>query len=153
MSKPDDVMLLNKIGHIKLEYLGLETNFNRLYEEGWNIKEDKGYSSANDWINSDKSNDYLYLRHPVHKLMMRVKKTIDRNAANPNDVMYKYSVDFLTHEKNHKVKPPKYVSERNYTEDDIQPMLDTIMAIQAKRPRKRKTLPQADVLSFIQRTA
>lgn len=123
----------------EINYLGWRTTFGELKQAGWLFETKHRYRNWRDSKNSSASHDYLYARHPDHTLICRIR-FIDKNH---NSVV----VDYLTHEKNVRTKPQKYWDfDERYTEDDIPKLLEIISSIQAKRPTKRKKLPQAEIL-------
>lgn len=124
----------------KIEWLGFVTNITALKYAGWEVTNKSKYKNWRDSENSEASHDYLYLRHSVHRLIARIRYT-------PYEVV-NGNLDFLTHEKNQRVKPPRYVSERDYNESDIQPMLEAIIEIQKQRPKRSKQLQSAYVIKL-----
>jgi hypothetical protein len=144
-----EVSLLSKI-----RWLGWETNLLYLQQAGW-VWEIKTAHFSNAL-----QNNYLYIRHPDHKLIGRAKITKSVVLLNLWSID---ALDFLTHEKNQRIAKKIYQTEevvtiplkefqyikQDLTEDDISPMLEAILKIQANRPRRRIELPEAEILEFM----
>lgn len=124
----------------KIEWLGGMFTISAMLSNGWDITHKPKYKNWRDSLNSRESNDYLYFRHPIHKLVGRIRYWPGHPIIG--------KLDFLTHEKNQRIKPPKYIEHRDYSESDIEPMLKTIISIQKKRPKRRKILPEAEIFEL-----
>jgi len=120
-------------------WAGWETNWKNLRSAGWEIILKQSYSNWKKPQDTHASRSKIYIRHPKSKQMGR----IILNSDNVRDGYYE--LEFLIQECNQRVKPPKYVKERQYNESDIEPMLEAIVSIQSKRPKRKKPLPNADI--------
>jgi hypothetical protein len=59
-----------------------------------------------------------------------------------------WGLDFMTLERNGVLrKRPIYIA-KDLSESDIEPLLNAIRAIQDKRPKRSRTLPEADVIKL-----
>ena len=130
---------------LKISYLGMSSTIGELKIAGWEVKVKEGHRR---WFGA---NNYLYLRHSKDNLIMRVKLSI-RNI--PGGVYWECGeIDFLTNERNSRKKSILYheieYKKLEMTEADIEPMMEAIIAIQAKRQKVPKELPEADILEFM----
>ena len=107
---------------------GWNTTLSFLGNAGWVISSRKKYEK------SAKSNYYIYIRHPVLKLVGKIEDG---------------KVLFLIPEKTLRIKPPRFTDERECTEDDIIPMLQVIASLQPTAVRKKLEPTQADILEFM----
>lgn len=124
----------------EIRWRGWVTSISALKADGWVFTHKSKYRNWRDSKNTSAANDYLYLRHPILKMIGRIK--ILEHASDC------WVLDFLTPEKNQRSKPPKYTEYRDYSEEDVQPMLDIIAEIQSRRPKRRKKLPSAEVFEL-----
>jgi hypothetical protein len=122
-----------------IEWFGWSTSLSKLVENGWQITLKPKYDNWRDFKNTKASSNYLYLRHPILKLIAKIK------YQTGNAHLVSGHVEFLIPEKTRRIKPPKFIDQRDYCESDIEPMLEAIISIQKKRLKKRKELPSADV--------
>lgn len=131
MFEPDDVSFI--------EWFGWSTTLSDLKSNGWEIDVKPKYENWRRPSDSMASSNYLYLRHPALKMLAKIKYTAgEAHIINGH-------VEFMIPEKTHRIKPPRYIDERQYSEDDIAPMLNAIVEIQSKRPRRKKSFPSADL--------
>lgn len=125
-----------------ITFQGLETTIGALKKHGWEITIKKRYINWRDMKNSELSNDYLYIRHPIHKLLIRVKY---------QDILpLKNVADMMISERNTPTSQRRAFYAYTWCEKDLEWLFTVIGSIQAVRKRKRRQLPQADILSFLE---
>lgn len=122
-----------------ISWCGWRATINELKAEGWIFSTKPKSDNWRDSGNSSASNDYLYLRHPVMKMVGKLRYIEGKT---------RYALEFLYHEKNGKIKPPRFIEQRNYSEADIEPMLEAIIAIQKRRPKPKRMPADDNVLRF-----
>ena len=125
-----------------VEWEGFSATIGGLKSLGWIFSSKPSWGN---WRKNKRIYHYIYLRHPILKMVGRFRKKFDDDSKI-------YTLDFLTLEKTQRIKPPKFIEQRDYTPDDILPMLKTISQIQETAYGKRKVkLPEADILEFAMR--
>ena len=144
-----------------LEWEGWHTTLGELKSKGWVISEKLAYDNWKQSTDSAASHDKIYLRHPVHKTIGRIKFS---REDEPGKLSYlynlygdrfchqvnRYTLDFLAQECNKWVKPPRWIEEKEFTQDDIPKLMNIILDIQEKTKRRKqptkKILQQAEIL-------
>lgn len=174
----DNPFILN-LGSISINWNGWTTNSTALQTNGWLLTRRPAYKNWRDPINSDASNDYLYLHHPETHMLARLKRNVLINGAYELDFMLsekaatktlgflgaryeeknklKQQIHKLEHEVDklntylndyeEKMSDAQLTLYKQYGEEDIDFLLETILAIQNKRPKVKKSLPST-IISF-----
>lgn len=132
--------------NIEVFYMGFTSTISELLKNGWEMHEKLPYTNWHDTVNSKKASHYMFFHNKKQGMLAKLKLKINADTLSLPEGG---ELEYMTIQKYHRIKPPKYTEKRDYTEDDIAPMLEAISAIQAKRPRKRKETPTADILEFV----
>jgi len=167
------------LGNKRVSWNGWCTDATELHNNGWTATLKPKYNNWRDPINSDASNDYLYLHHPETHMLARLKRNVPINGAYELDFMLsekaatktlgflgaryeeknklKQQIHKLEHEVDklntylndyeEKMSDAQLTLYKQYGEEDIDFLLETILAIQNKRPKVKKSLPST-IISF-----
>lgn len=123
-----------------ISWKGWTATVDDLIARGWVITHRPKYFHVTNLRDSEASNSYLYLRHPVTRMIARIRWEPNTQACG--------EVDYMTHEKNIRIKFPKVFLEE-LSEDDIPMLLEAVLAIQSKRPKKKYSkITEAEILQY-----
>ena len=126
-----------------INWCGWRTTWGALRKSGWEMIIKPAYLNWGKPKDSAASRDKVYIRHPINKMMGRI--TLQGKGSD-------YDLDFLIQECNHRIKPLRICEDAGYTPEDIQRMMEVILALQesVKPKRRRKPDPaiesQAEIL-------
>lgn len=120
---------------------GWWTTWDALRSAGWKITVEPAYSNWRQPEASAKSREKLYIRHPASAMIGRITQEAVESEFHSSD----YTLDFLTQECNHRVKPFRIQEERDLTADDIPDLMGLILRLQAKDRKSAKRIKPAAV--------
>lgn len=127
----------------RIDWLGWTTTLGDLAKAGWKFHHSPPYCNWRDGSSPGISNYHFYLRHDKHRLIARI--TFPQYDIGRDDFRGNMTLDYLTHERNGKVKPPRYDIPSG-GEESIPQLLDKILQIQG--PAKKRNKPKANVIGF-----
>lgn len=138
---------MGKVEMKTIRWKGWTTSFDSLKAEGWVITTKPKFENWRLPIDSARSTEKIYVRHPENRMIGRiskVKKSYDYKILTdsyPIEVV-EYELDYLIQEHNQWKSAPKIFEERNLTADDIPKLLQLILELQEPLKVKKKIPPQ-----------
>lgn len=117
---------------VSVEWLGWETTWHQLKAAGWEVTTQ---ASWDDWRHAPHhSFEKVYVRHPKHKLVGRLRLDPSCMAGSGKDrIAY---LDFLTPERNKTTKPPR-VQLAELTQADVPLLYEALLALQRSYPKPK----------------
>lgn len=128
-----------------LTWNGWNTKLSTLKQWGWKAKLHKGFRS---WKlpNHQWAHDYLYLRHPTYNNIGRIQLGVPESSS-----PLVYELEFMSTEHNQRMKkkPVLHYIGQEATADDIPALLNLIVSLQAKQPKRRRRSSVVPLTDFI----
>lgn len=125
-------------------WAGWETTWKKLQSSGWFICVKPAYYNRRLPHDSVASKEKVYIRHRASKMLGKLIP----NAISIQDGYYE--LDFLTLERNKRVKSKPFIMESDLTADDIPALMQLILTLQETvKPKRRASVSathQAEIL-------
>lgn len=127
---------------------GWRTTWEKLHHAGWEITVPPKYSN---WRldSHNKAHQYMYIRHPETRMIGRLNLDPWEHYDDGMAMEESFGIlDFLTHERNQRVKPKPIYVEAELTVDDIPMLLDLVLQLQQKHYPKPPKKPDTKVVQL-----
>ncbi len=117
----------------KISWNGWTATLDSLKAAGWTIYQHRNYFVGTDSYGKP---EYFHLRHNATKMIARFTPSPTAIMCPPPSLPDESEeVDFLTHERNKRIKPHPIYEYANLTEDDIGELLAVLLRLQEDRKK------------------